>query len=62
MMAKQDSYNVSDGTPHLLASGRRKLTKPQDQVRVRYQCRRAGPPDYPNDSAYLAQMISQMAF
>ncbi|GFZ45306.1 Single-stranded DNA-binding protein p68 subunit [Saitozyma sp. JCM 24511] len=33
-----------------------------DQVRVRYQCRRAGPPDYPNDSAYLAQMISQMAF
>jgi hypothetical protein len=46
----------------LLDSDRRSLTEQQDQVRVRYQCRRAGPPDYPNDSAYLAQMISQMAF
>lgn len=32
-----------------------------DQVRVRYQCRKVAAPDYVADSAYLSQMISQMS-
>jgi len=33
-----------------------------DQIRVRYQCRRAALPDYPAESAHLKQLIDQMAF
>ncbi|OWZ44584.1 replication factor A1 [Cryptococcus neoformans c8] len=32
-----------------------------DQVRVRYQCRKVAPPDYVADSAHLSQMISEMS-
>jgi replication factor A1 len=63
MMAKQDSYNVSLMGPTIWwdrCVGL--LTSWQDQVRVRYQCRRAALPDYPTESAHLSQLINQMAF
>lgn len=33
----------------------------QDQVRVRYQCRRASPVDFAADSALLIQQITSMS-
>ncbi|WVR06269.1 hypothetical protein IAU60_003299 [Kwoniella sp. DSM 27419] len=32
-----------------------------DQIRVRYQCRKVAFPDYPAESAHLSQLISQMS-
>jgi replication factor A1 len=54
MMAKQDSFNVSWENFVLTNSQ-------QDQVRVRYQCRRAAPVDFVADSAALIQQISSMS-
>lgn len=60
MMAKQDSYNVS--CRFFLAWTRCwqrifQLTR-QEQVRVRYTCRKAGIPDFVAESAYLSQQIA----
>lgn len=53
MMAKQDSFNVS--VRFEVAADK------QDQVRVRYQCRRAALIDFVADSAELIKKINAMA-
>lgn len=58
MMAKQDQYNVS--APRILDDSPA-LTVWQDQIRVRYQCRRASPIDFPSNSAWLAQQIESLS-
>jgi replication factor A1 len=60
MMAKQDSYNVSSNSPSTggeMPDGDSQLTC-QEQVRVRYTCRKAGIPDFVAESAYLSQQIA----
>lgn len=56
MMAKQDTFNVSRPLAYPEPHADR-----QDQVRVRYQCRRAAPIDFVADNADLIAKIKVMA-